>query len=252
MGSFQDGVDGQPSPEPRRRKQPRHALRSLAYVRLEQANGGIIRDLSISGIAIQAVAPLEPNESLNLRFDLLRPRVRIETQGQVCWADRSGQAGIQFCGLMPRTQSALRDWLFTQVLSAAISGRDSIFSPADELLTLSSVPRRPIVLDPGRSEEDLPTVRWGWLVLSPRSFSLFVDTLVLLCAILLFFVAALAAMGSMPAWPLAVALVLSSSTIIVAVYQLMFSDLLCGDTPGKRLAWLALRDKEEEQPPRFR
>ena len=118
---------------------------------------------------------------------------------------------------------------------------------------LSSEPRRPIVIDPRRLEEDgLPTLRWGWLVLSPRNFSLFVDTLVLICAVLLFWVAALVAMGGMPAWPLALALVLSSSTIIVALYQLMFSDLLWGDTPGKRLAWLALREKEEDQLTRFR
>ena len=250
MGLSPDLVEAQPIVPSCRRRQPRFALRSLAYVNLDQANGGIIRDLGVSGIAVQAIAPLEPNQSLNLRFELLAPRVRVETRGQVCWADRSGQGGIEFCGLLPRTQNALRDWLLTQMLSSAvISGRDSIFS---EHLLLSSAPRPPIVLPPGSEEVVLPAVRWGWFAFSPRGFSLLVDTLVLLCAILLFCLAALAAMGSMPAWPLAAALLLSSSTIFVAVYQLMFSDLLCGNTPGERLTWLAVWQREEEQPPRFR
>ena len=250
MGFSPHVVEAQPIVHSRRRRHPRHALRSLAYVKLDQSNGGIIRDLGISGIAVQAIAPLHINQSLNLRFDLLAPRVRVETRGQVCWADGSGQGGIQFCGLMPRTQDGLRDWLLTQMLSAAvISGRDSIFS---EHLLRSSAPRPPIVVSPRSEEVELRPVRWGWFAVSPRRFSLFVDTVVLLCAVLLFSVAALAAMGGIPAWPLAAVLVLSSSAIFIAVYQLMFSDLLWGDTPGKRLAWLAVRQREEEQPPRFR
>jgi PilZ domain len=252
MGVSPEVVEAEPPVHARRRRHPRYALRSLAYVNLDQANGGIIRDLGESGMAVQAIVPFEPNQLLNLRFDLLAPRVRIESRGQVCWADRSGQGGIQFCGLTPKTRNALKDWLLTQMLSAAaISGRDSIFASADEHLMLSSAPRAPIMLTPRSEEGELPPVRWGWFLLSPRNFSLFVDALVIACAILLFSVAALAEMGSMPAWPLAAALGLSSSTIFIAVYQLIFSDLLCGDSPGKRLAWLAVRQNEEE-PARFR
>ena len=49
---------------PRRRLHPRYALRSLAYVKLEQANGAIIRDLTESGVAIQALLRLRLRKSL--------------------------------------------------------------------------------------------------------------------------------------------------------------------------------------------
>src|SRR5215813_13288136 len=119
--------------DPRRRRCPRHALRSLAYVTLDQGNGGIIRDLTDSGIAVQAVGALRAHQEVRLRFDLLSPRVRVETCGRVAWADPSGQAGIEFYEITPRTRRALRDWLLTQMLSAAaLTGRDSIFAPLRE------------------------------------------------------------------------------------------------------------------------
>ena len=74
------GTAAQPSMHPRRRSQPRFPLRSLAYVRLENNNGGIIRDLTESGIALQAVSPLKPGDDVALRFDLFSPRVRIESR----------------------------------------------------------------------------------------------------------------------------------------------------------------------------
>jgi len=42
-----------------RRGHYRHQIQSLAYVNLDQANGGVIRNLGDTGLAIQAVAPRE-------------------------------------------------------------------------------------------------------------------------------------------------------------------------------------------------
>lgn len=236
---------------PRRRAHPRITLRSLAYVKLDHANGGIIRDLTESGIAIQAVGPLEAGQEVVLRFDLLSPRVRVETHGRVSWADPGGQGGIEFSGLPERMRQALRDWILTQMLSAAaISGRDSIFSDADTHLALSNAFRAPIVLPP--AEVYSPRISWGVFSFSQRSFSVFVDSLVLTCALLLFFVSALAVMGGFPAWPLSTALFLTTTTIFIAVYQLLFSDLLCGATPGRRLAALAIRPRSDDSLQRFR
>src|SRR5437867_8247073 len=91
---------------PLRRRQPRHTVRTLAYVKLDQGNGGIIRDLTESGIAVQAVARLRAEQDVTVSFELLSPRVRVEARGRVAWADSTGQAGIQFLGLTPRTQRA--------------------------------------------------------------------------------------------------------------------------------------------------
>src|SRR5437763_4337528 len=73
----------------------RHPITSLAYVRLDHANGGIIRNLSESGIAIQAVGRLHPEQVVHLRFELLKPKIRIDATGEVTWADAWGGAGLR-------------------------------------------------------------------------------------------------------------------------------------------------------------
>jgi len=80
-----------------------------------------------------------------------------------------------------------------------------------------------------------------------------VDGLVLLCAVLLFSISSIVVMGGVPAWPLAVALLLTIATIFVALYQIVFSDFLFGATPGARLARLAaFGPAQQEQDQRFR
>jgi hypothetical protein len=260
MSYCADAVDLETRTGPRRRQQPRYALRSLAYVKLDQGNGGIVRDLTESGIAVQAVTPMQPGEEVNLRFDLLSPRVRVETRGRVAWADASGQSGIQFDVLPLRMGRAIRDWLFLQMLSAAaIAGRDTIFALPDPQLMLSPEPPRPAIVfedlafAPNTAQSAMPKVQWGFFTLSLSSFSNCLDTLVLVCAVLLFSVSSLAVMGGLPEWPLSAALLITSSTIFVAVYTLLFSDFLCGATPGKRLAMLAAgRSNDQEPSQRFR
>jgi len=260
MSFCADAVDFEVRLGPRRRQHPRYTLRSLAYVKLDQGNGGIVRDLTETGVAIQAVAAMQPGQEVNLRFDLLSPRVRVETRGRVAWADANGQSGIQFDVLPPRMRRAIRDWLFLQMLSsAAISGRDSMFAMPDPQLMLSPEPPRPAIVleefavEPDQARCNGPQVRWGFLTLSLGSFSVCLDTLVLVCAVLLFCVSSLAVMGGLPAWPLSAALLITSSTIFVAVYSLLFSEFLCGATPGKRLAILAAsRSSDEEPSQRFR
>jgi len=245
--------------DPRRRRCPRQTLRSLAYVNLDQGNGGIIRDLTESGIAVQAVGALRAQQEVSLRFDLLSPRVRVETRGRVAWAEPSGQAGIEFMGTTPRVRRALRDWLLTQMLaSAAISGRDSIFSAVKENeLTFSPVLQAPIVVGSQSvafgEEMSAASVAWGWFRFSERAFSTLVDGLVLLCAVLLFSISCIAVMGGVPAWPIAGALLFTSAAIFLAIYQILFSEFLCGATPGARLARLAAGGRmEEAQVQRFR
>jgi hypothetical protein len=207
-------------------------------VRLENNNGGIIRDLSESGIALQAVSPLQPGEEVGLHFDLFSPRVRVESRARVAWADESGQAGVRFTDLSPRVRRALRDWMLIQMFTAAaVSGRDSIFAPLDTQLVLSPAAMPAIALPPLAPR--LREIQWGMFDISTRTFSILVDTVVLICAILLFAISAIAVMGSLPPLPIAATLLTASAAIFVAVYHLIFSEPLCGPTPGKRLAQMA-------------
>jgi hypothetical protein len=96
----------------------RHELGTLTYVTLDEANGGIIRNLTHEGLAVQAVAPLHPEQRVRLRFDLRFPRLRVETSGQVCWARPSGQCGIRFVDLPTRTGHQINEWIFSNLLDA--------------------------------------------------------------------------------------------------------------------------------------
>jgi PilZ domain len=96
----------------------RHQQRTLVYVTLDDGNGGIIRDLNHEGVAVQAVAALRPQQRVRLRFELRFPRLRVETVGEVCWANRSGQCGIRFVDLPVRTHHQINEWIFSNLLNA--------------------------------------------------------------------------------------------------------------------------------------
>jgi hypothetical protein len=69
----------------------------------------------------------------------------------------------------------------------------------------------------------------------------------------MFAISSIVVMGSIPAWPLAIALLITTSAILVAAYEIVFSDFVCGITPGMRLAVLATRPPRDTEPaPRFR
>src|SRR6201982_188397 len=90
----------------------RHAVHSLVYGRLDEGNGGIIRNLSQDGAAIQAVGALRPGQTLRVRFDLLNPKTRMDLQAEVAWANPLGQAGLRFLDTPPQAIRQLNDWIF--------------------------------------------------------------------------------------------------------------------------------------------
>ncbi|MGA7926454.1 MAG: PilZ domain-containing protein [Candidatus Sulfotelmatobacter sp.] len=162
------------------RAQYRHELRTLTYVTLDDANGGIIRNLNHEGVAVQAVAALRPQQRVRLRFELRFPRLRVETGGQVLWASRSGRCGIRFVDLPTRTHHQINEWIFSNLLDAMAREADhprSIFGASvasiarkekvreenlrdenapeeNDGLTVSAAPRPAIRLEPGVARQD--------------------------------------------------------------------------------------------------
>src|SRR5438477_1978635 len=112
------------------RRHHRFRIRNLAYVTLGPDNGGILRDISEAGVAIQSVRPLTLQDCVPVRFELLRPRARVEASGRVVWTDVLGQAGLEFLDLSQRSRRTLKEWLFTQVLHSGSAAADSIFAQA--------------------------------------------------------------------------------------------------------------------------
>jgi PilZ domain/RDD family len=258
--NFTASVPGRAATLTRRRY--RHKLGSLAYVNLGQSNGGILRDLSDAGLALQAVAPVQPGQQVQLRLDL-GPRTHIETGGRVAWTTSLGMTGIEFLAPERRVRRLLQQWLFTQLLMRANQSfsADSIFAydrQGDQSpeLHFSAAARPSIKL--GRDEEESPrgqAVPSGWpaAFLSRRALARLVDGLALMAAVLLFGVVALAMVQVVPSWQLALGLLLIAAGLLSAVYWVLFTVAL-GGTPGKRLAGFYAGDwrGEEEDQPRFR
>jgi hypothetical protein len=225
------------------RRPYRHKLPSLTYVNVDDGNGGILRDLSERGFAMQAVARLQPEQPIRLRFELANPRVRVEGEGRVVWVDQQGQAGVEFVSLPERPHRQLKDWIFTQLLNSASKsfGPEFMSGPsesagAEDGLTFSSAPRQAIRLvakTPGPSLGQ--PWRVLWFSLSPETLARVVDGLALLCSVLLFGVIALAITGVMPTWPIALAITIGIAGLTLLLYRIVFGAVI-GTTPGRRLA----------------
>ncbi len=252
----------------RPRRHYRLQLPNLAYVNLDHANGGIIRNVTAGGIAVQAVAPLRADQPIHVRFDLLGPRLRIEASGRVAWANSMGQAGIEFLNLSRRSARLLKDWLFTQFLASAYQASiaESIFrremNPSAPGLSFSTAPRPAIALRPNEiklqsavfeEEPELLQIPWCPFPIASAIFSRAVDGLIVASAVMLFSVVSLAMTQLLPAWPVACALLLGATTLFSAAYWMLFIFWI-GTTPGAHLARLARAHShtEEEDRPRFR
>jgi len=263
----------------------RHELRTLTYVTLDETNGGIIRNLNHDGVAVQAVAPLHPQQRVRLRFDLRFPRLRVETSGEVCWARSSGQCGIRFVDLPARTGHQINEWIFSNLLDAV--ARDaghprSIFEASvvsilgeedvgeenapeeNDGLTLSPSPRPAIRLEPGSTrreeasdlqhhpEEDLADTAnnpygQSWLSqpLSGRTLAWLVDSLIVIAGLLLFALIFLSIAHELPPWSVILGTVSAAAAFIVAAYWAIFA-VFGGPSLGARLAQAASKLQEEE------
>jgi hypothetical protein len=110
------------------RARHRHELRTLTYVTLDEANGGVVRNLTREGIAAQIVAAVRPRQQLRVRFELRRPRLRVEARGEVVWATLSGQCGIRFIDLPPRMARQIDEWIFGDLLEGVSFETNPVFA----------------------------------------------------------------------------------------------------------------------------
>jgi hypothetical protein len=258
----------------RKQRRPyRQKIRTLSHIILDGTNGAILRDLSEFGIALQTVVPLAPNQQVQLRFELAAPRVRIEAAGRIVWTDSWGQAGVQFLDLPHRSARLLKEWIFSQILSAAY-----LFSPCESLAVegnraeganelLFSASSRPAIqlepvsrpLPPSVQEAGAQRFRLLWcpVPISLGGLTKLLDSLILLCAVLLFAVMSLVMTNILPSWPMMLLLAVGITAAFVGLYWFLFVFWI-GATPGERLAWLACSGAgngtygEEEDHARFR
>ena len=246
------------TPQSLRRVHYRHPLQSLVYATLDNGNGGILRNLSESGAAIQAVAALHPGQTLRMRFDLFHPKTRVDVQGRVSWANASGQAGIVFTDRTPQVRRQLNAWIFQSLLRSLEPAAPILSSYAVEELVLSGNARPAIHV---RSEVAAPasafvraaasaplsvaepqlSLSWWPQPVSFHSLAKVMDVLILLSAVLLFFCVFLAIAETIPPWPATVALIAGIAGFFTALYWWICAWVGC-ETVGVQLARIALPD----------
>jgi len=231
----------------------RHPIHSLVYVTLEQGNGGIIRNLSEDGAAIQAVGPLEPHQSLRILFDLLSPKTRVDVHAKVAWANPSGQAGLCFLDLDPGSRRQLNEWIFLHLLRGAEQASRILNGPGgnDDLILSGSA--RPAIRLPGlavlestvREPPDMLSFPWWPRPVSTRTLARLMDGLVVFSAVLMFFCAFLAVAHTLPPWEVALGLLVGAFGFFSTLYWCLFAVMGRG-TAGVRLARIAGGDADAE------
>jgi len=253
------------SARPKQRRHFRQKIHNLAYINLDYTNGGIIRNLSESGVAIQAVSPVQENQEVQLRFELLNPRTRVEATGRVAWTDTNGQAGVEFMAGAPRSRRQLREWLFTQLLGSAeqATNTESIFlhkqvdsHPAELVFSHAVKPALQFDVDVPSVMED-ESVAWCPVPRSPHTLARMIDGLIIASSVLLFCVLSVAITHVFPTWWLGLGLIAGAGCAFSGVYWFLFVWWV-GETPGNHLAQLAggVLDQdtelESEEESRFR
>lgn len=247
------------------RAQHRHELRTLTYVTLDQANGGVVRNLTHDGLGVQAVAAVRPRQQMRVRFELRYPRLRVETRGEVVWSTFSGQCGIRFLDLSPRMARQIDEWILASLLEgASINSAPDVPALAlrpeyDDGLLLSAAPRSVIELPvrpdvaprEGPSAErmwtrDDDSLELDWLSqpLSGRSLAWTINALIVFAALLLSVLVFLSVTREAPPWPLAMA---CAAALAVSMLYCGFFKVCGGPSLGERLARLAGSPEEDEK-----
>lgn len=244
------------------RTKHRHELRALTYVTLDQANGGIVRNLTREGLAVQAVAAVHPMQEVRVRFELRYPKLRVEARGQVMWSTVSGQCGIRFIDLPPTVSRDIQQWIFGDLLEAAALHSAAIFRPPglreaspieeDGLLTSATpvqvidLPHLPDHVEKSSLQdllaEETPTAL-DWLLqpLSASGLAWAVNALAMAAGLLLFAVIFLSVTHETPTWP-----VLATLALLVPALYWGFFHIFGGCSLGTRLARLTDFDHEQE------
>lgn len=249
----------------------RHELRTLTYVTLDQANGGIVRNLTAQSIGVQAVAAVRPHQQVRVRFELRYPKLRVETRGEVVWSTVSGQCGIRLLDIPPRMTRQINEWIFGNLLEgsvhadpagpmfgAAATG-DSAFgrpiSAAGDGLMVSGSPLKVIELPahrPLRTAGEAAmvdatgrAVELDWLSqpLSGRSLAWIVNSLIVVAAALLFALVFLSVTREPPRWPVSMG---GAMVVAVAALYWGFFKVFGGGSLGARLARLRDSDSGSE------
>ena len=129
-----------------RRLQMRTTPASRAHVELGGTNGGIVLNISETGMAVAAADPLLVDDDLpGIRFQLPSSGQSLEISAQIVWlAESKKSAGIRFVDLTAEARNQISSWIASERPAAEFEGLTpaSVESPISA--TLESFPQEPI------------------------------------------------------------------------------------------------------------
>ena len=133
-------------PTRNRRLQMRATPASRAYVELGGTNGGIVLNISETGMAVAAADPLVVDDYLpRIRFQLPSSGQSIEISAQIVWlAESRKSAGIRFVDLTAEAHHQISNWIASEKLAPESEGLTP--APVESFIptTLESFPEEPI------------------------------------------------------------------------------------------------------------
>jgi GAF domain-containing protein len=110
-----------------RRRRVRQKVHTPAYASLLGNSNNQLLDLSKiidineDGMAIQASFPLHIQRDVTLCLDLAATKARINTPGEVVWADGTGRVGISFARMQGDAARQLKEWMFVNLMVACVN-----------------------------------------------------------------------------------------------------------------------------------
>jgi hypothetical protein len=84
----------------------------FSCVELGDNSGGVLLNISQTGLALQTVTELIDDELPKMRFQFSRAQAWIEAKGRIVWkSDSTRSAGVEFIGLPEEARNQIRQWI---------------------------------------------------------------------------------------------------------------------------------------------
>ena len=144
---FSDPIshDGDAFRDADRRQHARQAPGSLSYVHLDENNGGILINLSESGLAVQAAMSVMEDDLPRLRLQMPRSKTWLETSARVVWTgDSRRTVGVEFLDSTDDFRKHLLEWLATEAATAAAAAEAFPSGPESHTANVEEIPLRGI------------------------------------------------------------------------------------------------------------
>ena len=144
------------TPVPDRRLQKRTTPTSLAYVMFDDTNGGIVLNISETGMAVAAADLLVVGDYLpGIRIQFPGSRQSIKICGQIVWlAESKKSAGIRFVDLNAGARNQISNWIASEKAAFEFELLPKLLRRDNEPLEIGSRKFRSIFSNPSIGDEE--------------------------------------------------------------------------------------------------